>query len=151
MARIYAKNIHSMWSYCSYYTNSFCRVHLYIRNLISINISHTNVLAQLSSRKHSKWCNITALYFLQTQITDSLKDASLKPKFTKLAYLRKFEALLVLSENAGVLLRHRQLAFLYSLSHAMRVHSSRVLVLVRCPTPAKSEPWEPQASGALIV
>ena len=62
-----------------------------------------------------------------------LQEPSLQAKFTRIVYLRRFEALLVVSHQAGALLRHKSLAFLHTLSTILQISPHKLLVLVKQP------------------
>lgn len=68
---------------------------------------------------------------LQAHILDQLQDPKLQAKFTRLVYLRRFDAMLVVSSEAGTLLRHKSLAFLHTLSTILQISPHKLLVLVK--------------------
>ena len=68
---------------------------------------------------------------VQAKLVELLKDHSIKPKFTRLVYLRKFDAILVLSEDASNLLRHKDTCFLHSISSALKIQTHKLLVLCK--------------------
>ena len=67
---------------------------------------------------------------LQDNIDEFLRDVRIKPKFSKFVYLRHFDAILVLSDDAAGLLRHTDTCFVRALAAAIGVSSDQLLVLV---------------------
>ena len=67
------------------------------------------------------------------KLQELLKDRSLRPKFSSLVHLRRFDAILVLSNDAGNLLKHRNTCFLHSLACALQLSPHKLLVLARNP------------------
>ncbi len=87
------------------------------------------------------WSDVQCLWIsnMQHKISSLLTDKTLKAKFTRLVYLRTFEAVLVVSADAGCLLRHKHLCFLHSLAATLQINTSKLLVLVKYP-PSQQNP-----------
>ena len=66
---------------------------------------------------------------LQNFILDELEKPEVKAKFTRIVYLRRFAAMLVLSRDASNLLRHRDTCFLHSVAAALNINLHRLLVV----------------------
>ena len=66
---------------------------------------------------------------LQNKVREEIGKPFVHAKFTKLVYLGRFEALLVLSHDAGSLIRHRNLCFLQSLAASLNISPHKLLIL----------------------
>ncbi|KAI0225828.1 hypothetical protein LSAT2_023397, partial [Lamellibrachia satsuma] len=79
---------------------------------------------------------------LQDNLDEFLRDVRTKPKFSKFVYLRHFDAVLVLSEDAAGLLRHTDTCFVRALAAAIGVSIDQLLLLVRQWSPLASESFD---------
>ena len=66
---------------------------------------------------------------LQSFILEELEKAEVRPKFTRIVYLRRFKAMLSLSRDASNLLRHRDTCFLHSIAAALQISFHSLLVV----------------------
>ena len=66
---------------------------------------------------------------LQDKIREEINKPFVHAKFTRLVYLGRFDALLVLSRDAGALMRHKNLCFLHSLAASLDISPHKLLIL----------------------
>ena len=80
------------------------------------------------------WSEIHCVWVpsLRSKIADLLHEGlALRPKFARSVRMCEFKAVLVVSEDAGGLFRHRDMNFLHSLAAALGIEAKHLLVLVR--------------------
>ena len=80
------------------------------------------------------WSEIQCVWVpsLRSKIAELLHEGlALRPKFARSVRMCEFKAVLVISEDAGGLFRHRDMNFLHSLAAALSIEAKHLLVLVR--------------------
>lgn len=100
----------------------------------------TELLVAAMLNFFSPYSDVQCLWIknLHEKVVDLLKDRRLKPLFSKLVFLRHFDAVLVLSNDASKLLRHRDTCFVHSLTTALEIQPQRLLILHKRPSKHRS-------------
>ncbi|KAK2163723.1 hypothetical protein NP493_1443g00076 [Ridgeia piscesae] len=113
---------------------------------LNLRLCHVKTELAVAAMLHFlyPYCQVQCLWVqcLQDNLDEFLRDSRIKPRFSKFVYLRHFDAVLVLSEDAAGLLRHTDTCFVRALAAAIGVSVDRLLVLVRQWSPLASESFD---------